>query len=246
MDHNPGIGHNNPPLTPYESVKGKIEDLYAEAKLWLDGEPVETQDQADGLETLGDMLKSAIKEADTARKEEAKPHDEAKAEIQSRYNLLIGDTKAVTGLAVKALEVVKAALTPYKIKVQKEKEESARKAREEADRIADEALAKHNAVDTSNLEDKEAADDLLRQAEAARRAANKADKSATVKTGLRTTYDAEVISYPTLLMHVKANAPDDLRLFLDEWAQRKVKSFGLNAGGMVIPGVKIHEIKEAR
>ena len=36
-------GHNNPPeQTPFELVAGRINDLYTEAKNWLDGEPVTT------------------------------------------------------------------------------------------------------------------------------------------------------------------------------------------------------------
>ena len=42
------IGHNSPPLTPFEIVSKKIDDLYGEAKLWLDGSVVDSENFAEG------------------------------------------------------------------------------------------------------------------------------------------------------------------------------------------------------
>ena len=74
------IGHNNPP-TEFEVCKKTIQDLYEEAKLWLDGEPVETQEQADALNTLESRIREAAKDAEANRKKEAKPFDDGKAEV---------------------------------------------------------------------------------------------------------------------------------------------------------------------
>lgn len=58
------IGGNNPPEpTPFELSKQAIEDLYEEARQWLDGDPVSTQAQADALNTLQARIKDAAKEA---------------------------------------------------------------------------------------------------------------------------------------------------------------------------------------
>jgi polyhydroxyalkanoate synthesis regulator phasin len=105
------IGDNNPP-SPFDEIKSRIDDLYNEAKLWLDGEPVTTQEQANALNTLENRIREAAKEAETLRKSEVKPLDEAKAEIQERFNALIGETKTVTGKTVMAISTIKSFLKP--------------------------------------------------------------------------------------------------------------------------------------
>ncbi len=63
------LGDNGgPEFDAFEAVRIDIDDLYAEACLWLDGAPVETQEQADAINTLKDRIKKAIKAADDARK----------------------------------------------------------------------------------------------------------------------------------------------------------------------------------
>ena len=239
-------GHNQPPVTPFEVVKQRIDDLYLEATGWLDGAPVNTADLAAGVETLEGLLKAAIKDADEARKTEAKPFDDGKAEVQARYNLLIGDTKTVKGTAIRALDACKQALTPWRIEQQRIKDEAARKAREEAERKAAEALAAHRAADAANLAEKEAADALLAEAEEAQKVAKRAEKASTTKTGLRTTYSARIIDAQALAKHVWVNDLAGLTAFLQGWADAAVRGQGMNAKGMVIPGVEIIEHKEAR
>ena len=48
-----GIGANNPPKTIFDT----IDALYTEATAWLDNKPVETDEQADGLGMLMNMLR---------------------------------------------------------------------------------------------------------------------------------------------------------------------------------------------
>lgn len=126
------IGHNGgPDLGPFEAVKVHVDDLMTEARSWLDGDPVETQAQADAVSKLMDMLRKAKTAADNARKEEAKPFDEGKAEVQARYKPLIeGADRAVDGC--------KTALAPF-LKAQ------------EAARIAAEALARQQAEDAARI-----------------------------------------------------------------------------------------------
>ena len=122
MENIAKIGHN---LSPFEISKQAIEDLYEEAKQWLDGEPVSTEDQASALNTLQTRIREATKDAEKNRKEEAKPFDEGKAEVQARY-------KPILAKADEADSAVKAALKPYLLALAKKQEEDARKAREEA------------------------------------------------------------------------------------------------------------------
>ena len=246
------IGANNPPEpippqpTPFELVSSQINGLYDEAKGWLDGAPIDSADLAAGVEKLEEMLKAAIKAADEARKAENKPFDDGKAEVQARYNLLIGDTKTVKGTAIKALEACKSALTPWRLNVQAEKEAAAKAARAEAEAKAAAALAARQEVDFANLAAKEESDRLLAEAEAAAKAANRAEKATTTKTGLRTTYRAEITDLQSLLRHMWVKDPEGLRGFAQGWATDAVRSAGSQAAAMTIPGVTIHEVKESR
>ena len=93
--------HNNPPEpTPFEVSRDRIADLYAEAKNWCDGEPIDSEDKAAEVRKLLDMLGEEIRTADARRKTENEPFDAGKAEVQARYNTLIGDTKSVKGKAI--------------------------------------------------------------------------------------------------------------------------------------------------
>lgn len=241
------IGDNKPPPAPFELIKGEIDDLYAEAGNWLDGEPITTPEIAAEVSKLEDMIKDAIKRADSLRKSEAKVFDDGKAEVQARYNLLIGETKSVTGTAVRALEVCKKALTPYRVKVQAEKDAEAKRLRDEAEEKARVAREAHQATQAvADLAAREESDRLLREAEQATKAANKAERTATTKTGLRVTYSAEVTNAQQLARHVWLTDQNALSAFLQGWADGEVKRHGQHAGGLVIPGVTIHEHKEAR
>lgn len=237
------VGHNNPPEpTPFDAVKEKIEGLYGEAKNWLDGEPIANQEQADSVQKLLRLIQSAEKEADEARKEEAKPHDDAKAAIQDRYNTLIGKTKSVTGLTVMAVEACKQALKPWLLKVDEEKrqrEEELRKQAEDA-RIAAMEAAKHR----DSLEGREQFEQAAQQArqieDEARRAAR--DKASAKGEGravtLRDKYTPEVTDYAEFARHIWSAHRNDLFAFLDVQAA-KIVAAGVHHG---IPGVTIkHE-----
>ena len=46
---------------PYEAIKAHIDDLYGEAKNWLDGAPIATAAQADEVARLLDLMRQAHK-----------------------------------------------------------------------------------------------------------------------------------------------------------------------------------------
>lgn len=194
-----GIGHNNPPeLTPYEISNSAITDLYGEAKQWLDGEPVVSQDQADAINTLKSAIKNAAKAAEENRKTEILPHQAMVDEIQARYNELIGKNKSVTGLAVKAEEACNAALKPYLIELDRRQHEAARLAREEAERKQQIALAAMRERDAANIAQREEAEQLVADAKKADEEARKAEgvkahaRGEGRATGLRTVYRAVI------------------------------------------------------
>ncbi len=240
-------GHNQPPKSPYDEAKEQIEDLYDEAKGWLDGAPVDTEALATGVEKLEGMLKDAIREADAARTAEYKPLNEAKAEIQERYASLIGGSKCDGGIGGKALAACKAALLPWRTKVDEEKRARAEKARKEAGEKATAARAAQAAADAANLAEREAAAGLAEEAAKAERIAKAAaTKAVTTKTGLRTVYVASIIDTTELARHVWKHDHDGLRVFLQSWADRAVRDAGKLAATMTIPGVDILEVKESR
>lgn len=241
------IGHNNPP-TPFEEIEAKINDLYDEAKQWLDGEPVSTQGQADALNALINLIRGAEKEADALRKKEAEPHDEAKAEIQARFNVLIGKTKSVKGKTVLALEAAKSALTPWLEKLDAEKRAAEQKAREEAEaaqRAAQNAMVLAEADDLAAREEAEKLAAQAKQADINARVAAKDKahaKSGTGRaTGLRSFYTAEITNKTAFARWLWTNRTSEMDGFLHEMASKIVSQ----NHDQDIPGVTIHEERRA-
>lgn len=243
------IGDNNPPEpTPFEAMRDEINDLYLEARNWCDGTKIESQAQADKVAELVNMIRAAAKRADDLRKEESKPHDDAKAEIQARYNELIGQTKQVTGLTVKSLDALKSLMAPWLEEIdRKQREEADRKRREaeEAARKAQEELAAARAA--ADLEAREKADEAIKAAEQAQKEASRAEKAkANAKggsgkaMGLRTDYIAVVDNYTDAGRYLWARHRDEFHALIDKLAQAEVKQ-----GRRDIPGVTVNEIKRA-
>lgn len=245
LDDEP-IGHNNPPdstnqLSAYETAKQEIEDLFDEAKNWADGEPITSQDMADAITALHDSLHEAGKRADEARIAEKEPLDKAVKEIQDRYNKLIGNTKTTgKGKVVLGKEALQTLLTPWRTKVAAEKEAAAKAAREEADRIAAEAQAAIRASD-GNLEEREKAEELLKEAKQVDRWAKREDKAATTGTGLRTVWHADLVDEGAALDWAYGKAPERFKDVVRQMANEAVR-----AGLRSVPGFKIWDEKVAR
>lgn len=238
------LGGNFPPMTTYEAVKINILDLYEEAKQWLDGTPIETQEQADAVNTLKDSIKKAKKAADEAYEEEVRPHQETVKEIQARYNDLTGKNKSVTGLAIKAEEACNAALKPYLLELDRQQQEKARLAREEADRLQREAMEAMRQRDAANLEQRGAAERLVNEAKAAETAAHRAEnakahaKGEGRATGLRTVPRAVLDDKKLAAAWVWVSHNDELMEFIQDLADRT-----LRGGKRDIPGFKIVDEK---
>lgn len=197
------IGDNNPPSN-YEVIEEEIHDLYDEAKNWIDGAPIENQGTADQVEKLMGMIKTAQKQADDYRKEEVAPYDEAKSEIQTKYNKLIGKTKTVTGKTILAIQACQQALTPWKQKLQDEQDAAAKLQQEEAERLQREAEA---ARADDSLENKEKAQGLAEEALKTAKKARQITKN-NVK-GLRTIWDVVIT--------------DETQAFRSMWKTHKVE-----------------------
>lgn len=237
------LGHNGGPeiddRTPYERIRDEIEDIFMECRNWADGEPIADQATHDEIERLYDMLHEAGKRADDERKAEAKPHDDAKAEIQERYNKLIGNTKSVKGKVVLGKEALGTLLVPWRTKVAEEKEAAAKAAREEADRIAAEAQAAMRAS-SGNLEEREKAESLLQEAKQVERFAKRQDKAATTGTGLRSYWFAELADAGAALDWAYGRDPARFNELALSMANEAVR-----AGARSVPGFVVKEDRRA-
>jgi hypothetical protein len=234
-----GIGHNKPP-TPYEQASAKIEDLYGEATYWLDGAAVECQDHADGLSTLLNMIRDARKEADEARKIEAKPFDDGKAEVQARYNPLLKKADLAT-------DACKKAIAPWLDKQAAEKAAAAAESRRIADEKAHAAQEALRATEATNLAEREAAEQLVRDAKKAETTANRAARD-TAKAGvgigratsLRTSYKPVLADAVVAARHFWATDRQEIEALLIRLAEQEVRN-----GKREIPGFVIEEVKTA-
>ena len=230
------LGHNNPPEpSPFEAVRTHIDDLLTEARNWLDGQGVETQTEADAVSVLLDELRKGYKAADAARKEEAKPFDDGKAEVQARYNPIL--KAAETGA-----DACKKALAPYLQKLEDEKRAQAEAKRREAEEAAAKAAEAARLADAANLEQRELAEALVAKAAEAERAAKAAEQSkAHAKggeraAGLRSYFKPVLTDGQAALTHYWRTNRAALEAFALDLAAKDVQ-----AGKRQIPGFDVIE-----
>lgn len=240
------IGDNNPPEpinTAYEAIKLDIDDLFETAQGFLDGDPIANQETADLVNKLIDDARKARAAAEAQRKLEAKPFDDGKAAVQALWTPLTDEKKGRCALII---DTAKRALTPWLNKLEEEKREIARKAREEADAKAAEARAALQA--SIDLEARERAEALLEEAKKAEKVATKAENSkAHAKggegraTGLTSVWHTTLTDPVEALKHYRATQPNELKEFLLSLAEKDVYR-----GARQIPGFEIIEQRVAR
>lgn len=243
------IGHNNPPEpTPLEAFSADINDLYDEAKNWLDGTAIENQGQADEVTRLLDAARKTGKAADAKRAELKKPHDDAGKAVQTAWKPLIDKAgKIETG--------AKAALGKWMIAERLRLDREAEAARKAAEEEAERAREKHQAAAfTGDLTALEEAEDALAAAKAADKDAARAEREKPIAKvegmarglGLRTVWSVTGLT----------DAPDAAQqLAKHYWQARKaeVVEFYLSmarrdvtSGARSIPGVNITSEQVAR
>ncbi len=234
------VGNNNPP-SPFEEAEKSINDLYEEAAQWMDGEPVTTEELAEGVSKLIALIRKARKQADEARKVENKPFDDGKAAVQARYNPLLKKADL-------AIDTCEKALLPYQLAKKKAQDEAAAKARAEADAKAQAAQEAMQASKGDNLAERAAAEALAEEAKraefAARQAANaKANTKSGVgrAVGLVTRKVPVVKDYSAAARHLWADVSG--RLELEATIDKIVRQ---HANPLSIPGVEIVEEHSVR
>ncbi len=247
-DDNPrAVSGGNFPPTPYDDARKAVDDVYAEAAMWLDGAVVDSQELADDIGNLITMIRAAEKLADDARTTEKAPFDRSIAEIQTRYAPLIANTKAMKGKTVIALEACKKALQPWLQKLADELEAKARIARDEADRKRRDAEAAIRKAAPENLMERATAEALIIGAKRAETVARKAE-STTAKAGgtfgrataLRSVYTPTLVDARKAMTHYWATNKPEIMAFVEGLAQRDVRN-----GKREIPGFRIDETKTA-
>lgn len=230
------IGHNSPPEAIIEM---SIDDLFAEAELYLDGTPIESEGQAEAVKVLLDRLRQHRKLSDDKRAEEKRPHDDAAKAVQAKWKPLLDKCDT-------ASNAIKAALTGWLARQEAERIAREEAARAEADRLQREAEAAKAAADPTNLSATRTANARAEVAASALKAANRIGKEKVHAkgegraVGLRTYWEADLSDPVAALKHYRQAQPEALKAWLLEQAQRDVR-----AGSRSIPGFNITEQRKA-
>ncbi len=244
-DFNPRavIGGNQPPEeaapSEFDLLKTEIEDLFMEATNWCDGEPIGDQATHDAIERLYDGLHAAGAKAEKLRVKEKEPFDTAIAEIQARFAPLIADNKSAKGKVTLGKQELSKLLTPWRTRVAQEKaQEAARVAAvaEAARAAAQEAIR----ASSGNLAAREEAEELLADAKRLEKTAKRADKAATVGTGLRTVWKAVLEDEESAMEWTWARAKEEVLAVAQRNADEVVRG-----GVRQVPGFRVVESKVA-
>lgn len=226
---------NNPPI--HEQIAMKVDDFYHEAGNWLDGEPIQNQEQADCVGVLASTLRDLKNEADKHRKIEKKPYDDAGKAVQEKY-------KPIIEKADRGIDTLKKALAKFLAAQETERRRKAEEAQREAQRKAEEARKIAEQADSTNLTDVEAREAAIKEAKQAEAAAKKIDnqRGSVAGTGramsVRTYYEPQLISELDAMMYFSERNPKGLADALTALAKQEI-----NAGLRKIPGFEVIERK---
>jgi len=232
-------GHNLPPhLVTYEAIKANVESVYEEAQHWLNGDEIENAAQAAAVDQLLDMIKDAEDAAEAARKAEKDPLDVQIADIQGRFNPLIGTLKNAPGLTTRAKAACLAALTKWREHLGKIKRDEAERLRKEAEAKAEEAAAAVRAAQaSSDLGAREAAEALVQEAAQTAQQATRMEKG---PTGLRTTWRPVLVDPGAALKHYAGTRGEEIKALLMDLAAKDCRE-----GRRSVPGFEYVEEKRA-
>lgn len=224
--------HDGANMTPFDAHQVNVDDLRTEAAAWLDGKDVTSAEEAEAIDTLIKMARTARDEADKARAAEKKPHDDAAKAVQAKWKPLV-DT------ADRILKVCLEKVGSWRIAEQQRKEaEAARiRAEAEAERQA-EVEATRSAA--GNLEAREQADQIATSAKQAEKAAKSAEKAAQTGNGLRTVRTLKITDTRALAAWLWTHRREDVERAHAELAQRIFRN-----GGPAMDGTEIEETKKA-
>lgn len=228
MNQQVTIGHNGAP-DPIDEAVAPYLDVIEEAENWLDGEPIQTEDQMKAVDALIKQLRTANSDLAKAKKSSTAPlHDVWKAEI-ARWKPTEDDMKM-------RQEGLVALVAPIKKRLADEKEAAKRAAYEEAQRLEREAKARAAAADASNLAEQQEAAEAIQKANDAKNAAMKANRD-TVK-GMRTVYKHEIENMQALVNWIAKHDKPAIAEFATAYAAKHHKETPMD-------GVRAWSEKEA-
>lgn len=243
------LGANNPPeerkpkaekAAPqgWNAIVANMDDWLMEARNWADGVKVETETQAEKVESLIGELRDAGAAAEAERVKEKKPLDDKIKAIQDRYNPYIAPltNKTVKGKIPLAIDALQKTLKPYLDKQKADKEAAALKALQDAQAAADAAAAALRSVDESDLVGREEVNALLDAADDAARVAKQAERATTSGTGLTRFYEPVMIDKKAAVFHYMNQDP---QRFLD--LAMEMAKIDVRAGKRQIPGFDVQE-----
>lgn len=231
------IGHNTP--EPFVLFSESIEDLLLEAENFLDGKPIETEEQEKAVSSILTRLRREANAADDARKAEKKPHDEAAKAVQAKWNPLLEKADL-------AVNTAKSAITKYLLKKQEEQRAVAAAKRKEAEDAAAAAARFSQQADPDNLAARRTAVAAQEVAASLTKDADKADKQRAQArggeraVGLRTIYRTELTDPLAFGRWAWANRNDEYLTFLEGLAEREGRH-----GAKGIPGIIVHTEQKA-
>lgn len=222
------IGNNQPP-NPFAAHEAHVLDLMELAEGCLHGNAIETPEQANDVDEILDSIKKAAAALEATRKAENEPFDTGKAAVQATAKPLAAKLDIAKATAIEAL-------TPWRNKVQAEKDAEQARMRAEADKLTEEARNKFTHSAPTDLASRIEAEELAKVAKKANAAANKIDRSAT---GLRTRYEAEIIDPIAFGKWAWEHRRSDYMKFLETLATSEARA------NVNIDGLKINIIKLA-
>jgi hypothetical protein len=207
------IGHNNPP-DPIDTALAPFGDAIEEAQNWLDGQPIENEEQLRATDELLKTIKTAIKELNAARDEATKPlHEAWKAEI-ARWKPTQDDLERISKGIVAAQDPFKRALAAKKEAEKRAAWEAAEKARKAAEEAALSAKAS----------DIEAQRDAAEKAALAQRAAEEASAKQKDKVkGMRTVHLYEIEDHRAALHWIAQNDREAMTAFIEAYVAKNHK-----------------------
>jgi len=207
------IGHNNPP-DPIDTALAPFGDAIEEAQNWLDGQPIENEEQLRATDELLKTIKTAIKELNAARDEATKPlHEAWKAEI-ARWKPTQDDLERISKGIVAAQDPFKRALAAKKEAEKRAAWEAAEKARKAAEEAALSAKAS----------DIEAQRDAAEKAALAQRAAEEASAKQKDKVkGMRTVHLYEIEDHRAALHWIVQNDREAMTAFIEAYVAKNHK-----------------------
>lgn len=229
----------NAPADPATLFSEEIADLLLEARNYLDGEPIANEQQAEAVSSLLNRLRRVAKDADAARAEEKRPHDERAKAVQAKW-------KPIIDKADLAASTAKQALAPWLRAVEERQRAEADAARHEAERLAQVALEARSGA-AGDLQAQEDAERLLKIAQGARKHAAVTEKQkAHAKGGERAiglvdVFTPELTDSCAALRHYRVKQPEALKEWLLDQARADVR-----AGIRSIPGFDVKHERQAR